>query len=239
MRINDLSFMVGGAAGEGITRSGYLLAKACMRGGLSVFGTNDYQSRIRGGHNFYTVRVKEEKVYSQHDFVDLLIALNRETVELHVNELNIGGGIICDSDDLASPNQKLSRDDVTLHTIPLRKIVREELKEQSIMRNTVALGGAIALLDYEFTLLEEVLKDTFKAEIAESNIKAARTGYQYILENAENAFTCRLRKTAKAGKGRIFVSGNEAVGLGAIQAGCKLYAPYPLTPLTGLVAFDA
>src|SRR4030042_1024129 len=168
MRINDLSFMVGGAAGEGITRSGYLLAKACMRGGLSVFGTNDYQSRIRGGHNFYTVRVKEEKIHSQHDFIDLLIALNMETVQLHMNELNTGGAIICDSDDLASPNWRNSRDDVTLYKIPLRQIVRDELKEQSIMRNTVALGGAVALLDYDFTLLEEVLKDAFKAEVAES-----------------------------------------------------------------------
>jgi 2-oxoglutarate ferredoxin oxidoreductase subunit alpha len=108
------------------------------------------------------------------------------------------------------------------------------------MRNTVALGGAVALLDFEFTLLEEVLRDTFKAETSESNVKAATMGYQYVQKNvSNNSFTCRVRKTASAGKRRIFISGNEAVGLGAIQAGCKFYSAYPMTPTTGLLAFMA
>ena len=87
MKVDDFSFLIGGEAGAGISRSGFLFAKAGMRGDLHVFGTNDYQSLIRGGHNFYVMRMAEKEVYSQADNIHLLIALNAETVTLHKREL--------------------------------------------------------------------------------------------------------------------------------------------------------
>ena len=80
MQVNKLTLMIGGEAGAGISRSGFLFAKACQRGNLNVFGTIDYQSLIRGGHNFYTVTIAPNKVYSQTKNVDLLIAFNKETI---------------------------------------------------------------------------------------------------------------------------------------------------------------
>jgi 2-oxoglutarate ferredoxin oxidoreductase subunit alpha len=239
MHINDFSFLIGGEAGAGIARSGFLLAKACMRGGLHVFGTNDYQSLIRGGHNFYVVRISDREVYSQADYVNLLIALNADTVMRHKGELTSAGGIIYDEEDLALVSEKLGRTDLKLYPVPLRKIVVEELKEPHnlIMRNTVALGAAIAITDYEFGLFEGVLRDTFKPEVAESNIKAVRIGYDYAKEKFEGDFEYRLKRTDAAGKRRIFLSGNEAAGLGALRAGCKLYVSYPMTPTTGLLHF--
>jgi len=239
MKVNQISVLIGGEAGAGIFRSGFLFAKTCMRGGLYVFGTNDYQSLIRGGHNFYTARVDTEDVYSQADDIGLLIALNAETVTLHKDELVPGGGIIYDGDDIDLSAEKLGREDSKLYPIPLRKIVWQELREQPIMRNTVALGAAVALLDYDLALLEGVLRDTFKAEVAESNMKAARRGHQYLKESFEHGFEYRLEKAESAGKQRIFPSGNETVGLGAIQAGCKFYAAYPMTPSTGVLHFLA
>ena len=239
MHVNDFSFLIGGEAGAGIARSGFLLAKACMRGGLNVFGTNDYQSLIRGGHNFYVVRISDREVYSQTDYVNLLIALNAETVMRHKEELSSAGGIIYDEEDLALDFEKLGRTDLKLYPVPLRRVVIEELKEPHnlIMRNTVALGAAIAVTDYDFVLFEGVLKDTFKPEVAESNIKAARIGYDYAKEKFESNFEYRLKKTDAAGKRRIFLSGNEAIGLGALRAGCKLYVSYPMTPTTGILHF--
>lgn len=239
MHINDFSFLIGGEAGAGIARSGFLLAKACMRGGLNVFGTNDYQSLIRGGHNFYVVRISDREVHSQTDYVNLLIALNAETVMRHKGELTSAGGIIYDEENLALNPEKLGRTDLKLYPVPMRKIVIEELKEPHnlIMRNTVALGAAIGITDYEFALFEGVLRDTFKPDVAESNIKAARIGYDYAKEKSEGDFEYRLKKTSAAGKRRIFLSGNEAVGLGALRAGCKLYVSYPMTPTTGLSHF--
>ncbi|HVP26153.1 MAG TPA: 2-oxoacid:acceptor oxidoreductase subunit alpha [Candidatus Bathyarchaeia archaeon] len=239
MKINDFSFLIGGEAGAGIARSGFLFAKACMRGGLHVFGTNDYQSLIRGGHNFYVVRILEQEVYSQVDYVNLLVALNAETAMRHKNELVSGGGIIYDEEDVVLNSEKLGTANLKLYPIPLRKIVVDQLKQPHnlIMRNTVALGAAIAVAYYDFILLAEILKETFKPEVAELNVNAAQTGYDYVKDRFENNFEFRLQKTASAGKRRIFLSGNEAVGLGAVKAGCKFYSGYPMTPTTGLLHF--
>ena len=239
MESNEFSFLIGGEAGAGITRSGSLFAKACMRGGFSVFATNDYQSLIRGGHNFYMAQIRDGEVYSQPDFVALLIALNAEAVTLHKNEVLTNGGIIYDPGDMAASTQTLEREDLKFYPVPLRRIVRETLKEQQITRNTVALGAAIAVIDYDLDLLEKVLRDTFKAEVAEANIRAARAGYEYIKQNFENDFKYRLKRIEAAIKSRIYLSGNEAIGLGAIRAGCKFFAAYPMTPMTGLLHFMA
>lgn len=239
MKVNELSFLIGGEAGAGITRSGFLFAKACMRAGLNVFGTNDYQSLIRGGHNLYVVQVKVDEVYSQTDSVDLLLALNAETVTLHKDELVPNGGVIYDPDDISVESETLGREDLNFYPVPMKKIVWEELKEDPIMRNTVALGAAFALLHLDLGLLDEVLKDTFKLAVAESNMKAAKRGHDYVKDNFQDNFPYRLIETEAAGKHRIFLSGNEAVGLGALKAGCKFFAGYPMTPTTGLLHFMA
>jgi 2-oxoglutarate ferredoxin oxidoreductase subunit alpha len=235
--VNKISLLVGGEAGAGISRSGFLFAKTCLRGGLCVFGANDYQSLIRGGHNFYTVRAEEEMVYSQAETVDLMIALNKETILLHKNELVSGAGIIYDEDQINVTIEELEREDITLYPVPLARIVKE-LKGSAIMENTVALGVAVALLDYDQELLNQVLLDTFKQKIAEQNIEAAKQGHSYAKEHYNN-FGYSLKKTASAGKKRIFLTGNDAIGLGAINAGCKLYAAYPMTPATSILHFLA
>jgi len=107
--VNKFSLLVGGEAGAGITRSGFLFAKTCLRGGLYVFGANDYQSLIRGGHNFYIVRADAEEVYSQADTVDLLIALNKETILLHKDELVSGAGVIYDGNQITVTKEDLGR----------------------------------------------------------------------------------------------------------------------------------
>jgi 2-oxoglutarate ferredoxin oxidoreductase subunit alpha len=235
---NKISLLVGGEAGAGITRSGFLFAKACLRGGLFVFGVNDYQSLIRGGHNFYLVRAEAEKIYSQADSIDLLIALNKETIILHKHELIPSGGIIYDGDQITITKEELGREDLKLYSIPLRKIVKG-LEGPQIMENTVALGAAIALLNYDPEILNDVLRDTFNPKIAEENVNAAKQGYEYTQENYKDVFGYHLEKTSQAGKHKILLTGNEAVGLGAIRAGCKLYAAYPMTPATSLLHFLA
>jgi 2-oxoglutarate ferredoxin oxidoreductase subunit alpha len=235
---NKISLLVGGEAGAGITRSGFLFAKTCLRGGLYVFGVNDYQSLIRGGHNFYTVRADAKRVYSQADTIDLLIALNKETFTIHKDELVPHGGIIYDGDQTTITPEELGRDDIELYPIPLRKIVKN-LQGPQIMENTVALGAATALLNYDPEILNQVLKDTFNPKIAEQNITAAKQGYDYVRTHYGDNFGYRLQKTDEAGKHKIFLTGNEAAGLAAIKAGCKLYAAYPMTPATSTLHFLA
>jgi len=230
--------MIGGEAGAGITRSGFLFAKACLRGGLHVFGTIDYQSLIRGGHNFYIARADAEEIYSQADTINLLLALNKETILLHKDELVPGGGIVYDGEEIALSDEELGRGDPKLYSVPLRKVVKE-LEGTLIMRNTVALGAAVGLLDYDLEILNGVIRDTFKPKVAELNAKAAKIGYDYAREHYAGDFEYRLEKTSSAGKRKMFLTGNEAVGLGAIRAGCKFYAAYPMTPATGVLHFMA
>ncbi len=235
---NKVSVIVGGEAGAGITRSGFLFAKACLRGGLHVFGANDYQSLIRGGHNYYIVRVDAENIYSQRDTIDLLVALNRETILLHKEELVPGGGIVYDGEDNAVDAETLGRDDLKLYSVPLRRLVKA-LDGELIMRNTVALGATVALLDYDLEILNRVMKDTFKPKVADLNAKAAKMGYDYARDHYAADFGYKLEKTRAAGKPNIFVTGGEAMGLGAIRAGCKFYVAYPMTPATPLLHFMA
>lgn len=238
MIVNKLSLLVGGEAGAGINRSGFLFAKTCLRGGLYVFGANDYQSLIRGGHNFYTVRADDQEVYCQSDTYDLLIALNKETIILHKKELVLGAGVIYDEDQITITNEELKREDIKLFHVPLRKIVKE-LQGPTIMENTVAVGAANAILNYDIEILNSVIKDTFKPKTAEQNIEAAKQGYNYAKEHHINSFGYKLKKNDKVGKKRIFLTGNEAIGLGALNADCKFYAAYPMTPATSILHFLA
>ncbi len=235
---NKISLLVGGEAGAGISRSGLLFAKSCLRGGLCVFGANDYQSLIRGGHNFFTVRACEEEIFSHADKTDLLIALNKETVLFHKDELVSRSGIIYDQEEFSITQEELQRKDINLYHVPLRKIAKE-LEGPQIMENTVALGAAIGLLDYDLKIFDEVLRDTFNQKVAQQNIEAAKQGYDYVKKNYTNSFGYKLEKTGLANKKRIFVTGNEAIGLGALNAGCKFYAAYPMTPASTILHFLA
>ncbi len=95
---NNMTFKIGGEAGQGIESGGAGFAKVLARGGLHVFGLQDYMSRIRGGHNFYQIRVSDRPLYSHTDEVHLLLALIPETIERHRDEVVAGGGIIYDED---------------------------------------------------------------------------------------------------------------------------------------------
>ncbi|NQT08009.1 2-oxoacid:acceptor oxidoreductase family protein, partial [Candidatus Bathyarchaeota archaeon] len=136
---SSVSILIGGEAGQGLSRSGTLLGKALMRGGLHVYGSIDYPSVIRGSHNFYTLTASDEEVHSNGDSVDIVLALNKETVLLHVGELSQGGVIVYD-EGIEISSEELGRDDVQLLPFPLTGIVKE-IGGPEVIRNTVALGA--------------------------------------------------------------------------------------------------
>jgi 2-oxoglutarate ferredoxin oxidoreductase subunit alpha len=236
LRDDTVSFLIGGEAGQGIMRSGSLLGRALMRGGLHIFGTNDYPSLIRGGHNFYILRASEEEVHSQGDGVDLLIALNDETVRLHISEVYEGGGVIYDEE--TGLRREDFREDVNLYPAPLTGIV-EEIGGPRVMRNTVALGTAIALVGFDLEVMRGVIRDAFRGRerLIEMNLRAVERGYEYAKSRYED-FNCRV-ESSHGSEGHIMVTGNEAVALGAIGAGCQFYAAYPMTPATPILHYLA
>ena len=233
--VNRFSWKVAGAAGDGILNAGLMFAKTCLRGGLHVFATAEYPSLIRGGHNHLDVRIEDEEIYSHVKSVDLLVALNKDSINKHKNKISYGGGIIYDGDELKFDRKEV-RNDIKLYPMPLNKLANQA--GGKIMRNVVAMGATVALTDFDLDLFNDIIRFNFKKKgdkIIDSNVLAAKLGYDYIRENFDDDFRFRLKTRKIAGKDKIFLSGNEAISMGAIKAGCKFFAGYPMTPASSIL----
>jgi len=234
---SELRVKIGGEAGFGIKAAGQTLARAFVNAGLEVFDLSEYPSLIRGGHNTYTLRVSPRPISSHVESVDVLIALNRETVNLHLDEVVPGGAVIFDP-EATSTDGWLPSSAIRPVPVPLTKIAKEA--GGAIMANTVALGAALALVHFPPEYLADALKAQFahKApEIAEQNVTAAAVGYAYVAKLAGD-FWMKVEPIEGA-PARLLVDGNEAVGLGALAAGIGMYAAYPMTPASSLLHFMA
>ncbi len=235
----SLTIKVGGEAGFGIMASGLLLIRTFSRGGLKAISINDYPSLIRGGHNVILVRVASHEIFATDDVVDILVALNRETIDIHKSEVTDNAGIIYDNESFDVKENDFSRK-VSLFAVPLMKLTKE-LGGDVLMRNTVALGATVALVDYDFSYLKRVIEDQFKSkgqEIIDTNIKLAQAGYDYIQSYHPHGYYKKLKPKMKSQK-QVVLTGNEAIGLGSIAAGMKFIAAYPMTPINGLLFYMA
>jgi len=139
MTENYISIKIGGEAGQGMESSGAGFAKALARGGLYVYGLQDFMSRIRGGHNFFQIRVSEHPIYCHTDDVHLLLAFNEETIDLHKHEVVKGGAIIYDS-DFAIDAEGIRSLGVLPIPMPLIKMAKE-IGGDKVMQNTAAIGA--------------------------------------------------------------------------------------------------
>ena len=217
---------IGGAAGDGLDKSGDTLAKSVSRLGLYVFAYNSYQSIIRGGHIWLRVRIGEEKVYSHGDHLNLLIALNQDSVERHAREVEPGGAILYNSDRFTCETSLL-RDGVVGLPLPVNEITKPFGRLLPIMQNTVALGALTFLVQLEFDSAAGVLADTFQHKgqaVIDQNVKILKAGYEYAKEH----FVPLVKDAWKFSRiRRPFVTGNELYALGAVAAGCKFYSAYP------------
>jgi len=228
----DINFMIGGEAGQGVQSVGLILSRALVRGGYHVFADQDYESRVRGGHNFFRVRAGEAAVGAIASFVDILVALNQESIDLHMEELSQRGVAIADGEVKAKPDHE------NLLTVPIVKLA-EEYAGNSIMANTVALGAALGLVSYDLKILDTLISEHFGAgETSEKNIKAASAGYEYVQKNHKNRFSLNLNIIGDS-KPKMLITGNEAIALGAMAAGCKFISAYPMTPASSIMEYMA
>lgn len=225
----DFTIMVGGAAGQGVAVLGHVLAKSLARGGYHIFAHQDYESRIKGGHNFFQLRVREEPTHVQAEKLGLLIALNRETVDIHRNELEEKGLILHDIKRVPIEGKEI------IHFgMPLEQLA---LDSGGLMNlNSVAAGAAVALLKYDFDILASVLQQRF-GEKAEVNIKAAKSGHDYVKEHAPPPSFYELHP--KKAPTTLLMNANEAIALGALMAGCQFIAAYPMSPSTPILEYLA
>jgi len=220
---NEYSVLVGGQAGDGIRFAGYAVAKVFNRLGYWVFTYNDYQSLIRGGHNFSIIRAAEKRIEAHKERVNIIIAMNQETVDKHDWRLENEKLIIFDSNNVKADGLG----------IPLTEIVKNR-GLPLIARNSVSLGALASVLGLEFSLIENVIRSSLKRSIDE-NIAVAREGYE-AASNHKGYFRIPVFHGSQP---KLLLSGNEAVGLGAVRAGLKLYVAYPMTPSTPLLHYLA
>ncbi|MHB1709444.1 MAG: 2-oxoacid:acceptor oxidoreductase subunit alpha [Thermoplasmataceae archaeon] len=238
MKGTEVIVRVAGAAGDGVQSAGLIIAKAFSRSGLYVNTYNYYQSLIRGGQSWYQIRASHEKVKSQGDGLDVLIALNKDGLERHTNPMINEGG--------ASPLEGVaifdkaitgySKGKAAYCEMPLGDIAAKYGKN-ALMKNTVAIGAMAAAVGLDFNILSGVIAEQFgkKGDVADQNVRAAKEGYDYYLSNFK-----KLDKNLQYGNAkRYMMAGGEAVGLGAVSGGLKMYVGYPMTPASSVLHYLA
>src|SRR5687768_14573848 len=224
---------IGGAAGQGVATPGNIFARLFARRGLHVNAYNAYQSIIRGGHTFLTIRTGIENVTNFGDAIDLLIPLNQDTMDRHLRLLGPGSSVIYNGDTI---KPKEAADGVQLCPLPVAELSKNS--RNKVGQNTLALGAALNMLGVGFQPLEEVLSEQFKkkgeAVIAE-NVDVARAGYQYAGEKFK-PFESALPMSEKR---YAVLTGNMALAMGGAAAGVKFYCAYPMSPSTGVLHWMA
>ena len=234
----DFVVAVGGAPGQGIDTFGISLGKICARYGLHVSTYSAYQSLIRGGHTFLTIRISSEPVANHGDEIDLIIALDKNSVEKHIENVRPGGAFIYNEDDVKKAPE---RDDIQLCPIPYKKFSSgiEDRKLQKRALNTCLLGTTLRLVGADLKVLEEIIIGALLKrkgqEVVDANIMVATSGYEHAVEN----FTQFDDKFEKQEPALAFVDGNSAMAMGGAAAGVKFYSAYPMSPSTGVLKWMA
>jgi len=224
MKMENFSTLIGGIAGDGINEAGVTVGRLFSRLGYHIYMYYDYPSLIRGGHNFSLVRASSHKIGTHIDQVDVLIALNQETLEKHKGRLKDSSFVIYDMDKVKAEGQKQKG-----CGLPVSQILKEE-GALPIMRNTCILGGFCKVVGIEWAILEDVLRKHIPKKL-EQNLQVARRGYDSAVE------FCRVNKLDMSAL--PIMTGNQAIGLGLIKAGLGAYVAYPMTPSSSLLDFMA
>jgi len=228
----DYSIKIGGEAGQGIQTIGETLARVFSRSGYHVFSHQDYESRVRGGHNFYQIRVSDKPVMASRDPINIIVAFDKESILLHEGELAADGLIIYDSAALKQRHEKTSFLDIPFVDLAV------EHGGSKIMANTVATGAVLGMLSMNVDILSGIIGETFKKkgeEVVKANINAAAAGHEFAVKNCRG---CSFLSSPSS-EPRMLVAGIEAIAFGAIASGCKFYSAYPMTPSTGIMNYLA
>lgn len=230
----DLNIKIGGAAGQGLQTIGMVLAKTFKKSGFHVFATQYYLSRVRGGHNTFQIRISDSQLKAMNGSFDVLIALDKASIEEHLDEAS-DAVVLVDQDAIGMNVEH----DAIFH-VPMLKIAKDVCGNK-IYSNSVAMGATLGLLCSEFDHLSEILAKTFLKKgqgIIDTNIKAARAGFDYAMENYPHG--CKFEVPDASGQdNKMLIAGNDAVALGALAAGLKFLAAYPMTPSTGVMTYVA
>lgn len=233
MSHTELCWKVGGQQGEGIDSTGDIFAVTLHRLGYSIFSYRHFMSLIKGGHTNYKVRITTEPTGHLGDQVHMLIAFDQTTIDFNWHELAPGAIVLYDSStfEAEAPSER----DVHLCGVPMTEMAKEQ--GGTIMKNMVAVGAAAAMVSLSPEDFVSTIEGRFGSkgkEIVDKNMDVLLSGYRFCRENfSVSAQLPPLPKNKKPRK--LLISGNDAVALGALVAGCRFLAQYPITPATDVM----
>jgi len=235
IRTNDFVIKFANVNGSGSASANMLFAKAILRMGVPVSPRNIFPSNIQGLPTWYEVRVSEAGYLGRRGGVDLMVAMNPQTWDKDLAEIEPGGYLFYDS-TRPLPASKF-RDDIHVVGMPLTEICNREYSDarlRQLFKNIIYVGALAALIDIDLRELEKLIGEQYKGKekLLEPNIKALHMGRDYA---ASYLPSIGLRvKRANAVGGKIFLEGNSAAALGCVYAGATVAAWYPITPSSSL-----
>lgn len=218
----DLTIVIGGEAGQGLKTIDNLLSKILFRMGYHIYSTKNYMSRIRGGHNYITIRFGLEPVSTITDNIDILLALNEETVSIHKDKVNENGIIIFDGE--------LEEKEDSIIKLAAAEIAKQVNKKGI---NTVFIGAVLKILGLNIDKAVELIEEYFKSnQVTEDNILLLKKGFAEV----DNIYKL---PEGNDFENQIYLDGNNAIAVGAAAAGVKFYAAYPMSPATSIMNYLA
>ncbi|MBX3292614.1 MAG: 2-oxoacid:acceptor oxidoreductase subunit alpha [Acidobacteria bacterium] len=236
-KINDFVVRFANVNGTGSASANALFTKAVFRMGVPVTPKNIFPSNIQGLPTWYEVRVSEKGYLGRREGVDLMVAVNPQSMKKDYADVASGGYFVYDNTKPLSPDY--DRDDITHLGIPMTGLCNAEYtdaRQRQLFKNIVYIGALATLFDIEFSVLEGLIGEQFKGKekLIEPNIKALNLGVDFVKDNFEYPFALRVERRDLLGD-KILYSGNSACALGAIYAGATVAAWYPITPSTSVV----
>jgi 2-oxoglutarate ferredoxin oxidoreductase subunit alpha len=234
--VNDFVVKFANVNGSGSASANNLFAKTILRMGVPVASRNIFPSNIQGLPTWYEVRVSEAGHIGRRGGVDLMVAMNPQTWDQDLQEIESGGYLFYDSTK-PLPQSKF-RDDITVIGVPLTEICNREYtdaRQRQLFKNIIYVGALSALLDLDIAAIAELLSQQFKGKdkLIEPNVHALKLGRDYALQNLTCPLAIRVKRADAVGN-RIFIDGNSAAALGAVYGGATVAAWYPITPSSSM-----
>ncbi|PUZ34129.1 2-oxoacid:acceptor oxidoreductase subunit alpha [Staphylococcus arlettae] len=231
---SQISWKVGGQQGEGIESTGEIFATAMNRKGYYLYGYRHFSSRIKGGHTNNKIRVSTTPVHAISDDLDLLIAFDQETIEVNHHEMREDSIIIADSK--AKPEKP---EDCRAQLIDLPFTATAKELGTALMKNMVAIGATCSIMNIDTTVIETLITNMFSKKgdkVVEMNIQALQEGYR-LMQEQQSILIGDFELTDTAEQPHLYMIGNDAIGLGALSAGSRFMAAYPITPASEIMEY--
>src|SRR5437016_4634320 len=236
VRVNDFVVKFANVNGSGSASANSLFAKSILRMGIPASSRNIFPSNIQGLPTWYEVRISESGHLGRRGGVDLMVAMNPETWDEDVAEIEPGGYLFYDSTK-PLPASKF-RDDIRVIGAPLTAICNREYtdaRQRQLFKNIIYLGVLSALLDIDVDAVEKLIGEQFRGRdtLIKPNLHALHLGRDWALAELDCPIGLRLKQSDKVGD-RIFITGNDAAALGCVYGGATVAAWYPITPSSSL-----